>query len=207
MLDSITALASQLYNIPALIAWGGYAALAAVIFAETGLFIGFVLPGDSLLVTAGLLAASGRLDILMLLIILIPAAIIGDSVGYWIGAKLGDGLYAKGDSWWFKRSYIQRAKAFYDEHGGKTIVLARFVPVVRTFAPVVAGAAKMPYRKFLPYNVAGGVLWVAGVTLFGYFAGKAIPDLDHYLLPIIIVVVLVSFIPVILEWHNERKHK
>lgn len=199
MLEQITLLLQSLYDIPAIVAWGGYTALFAIIFSETGLMVGFFLPGDSLLVTAGLLAAAGRLDILTLNIILIPAAIIGDSLGYYIGSRLGPRLYARNDSLLFKRKHLERAKAFYEKHGGKTIVLARFVPVVRTFAPAVAGAAAMPYRTFLGYNVMGGMLWVAGLLNISYFAGRVVPDLDKFLLPIIAIVIIVSFIPAIIE--------
>lgn len=205
MLDQITALVLKVYDIPALIAWAGYAGLAFIVFAETGLFFGFFLPGDSLLISAGLFAAAGHLDILLLNAILIPAAIVGDAVGYAFGSRFGRKLYERKDSFFFRRSHLMRAKAFYEKHGGKTIVLARFVPVVRTFAPIVAGVAEMPYSKFASYNIFGGILWVAGTTLLGYFLGRVIPDIEKHLLIIIGVVIVLSFLPVVKEYWKERK--
>lgn len=205
MIEQLVAVLSRLYDLPALIQWAGYAGLFLIVFAETGLLIGFFLPGDSLLVTAGFFAAAGFFDIVLLNAILICAAIIGDAVGYTVGARLGKSLYARNDSFFFRKSHLRKAQAFYDKHGGKTIVFARFVPVVRTFAPVVAGAAGMPYRRFALYNIAGGVLWVLGLTLAGYFLGKTIPDVDKHIALVIGVIVLLSLIPVVREYLAHRK--
>jgi len=205
MIDQITGLFLKVYDLPALIQWAGYAGLAFIVFAETGLFFGFFLPGDSLLVTAGLFAAAGHLDIVLLNLILIPAAIIGDAFGYFFGSRVGRRLYEQKDSFFFRRSHLLRAKAFYEKHGGKTIVLARFVPLVRTFAPIVAGAAGMPYSKFASYNVVGGILWVMGTTLLGYFLGSVIPDIEKHLPYVVAIVILLSFLPVIKEYLDERK--
>jgi membrane-associated protein len=194
-----------------LIAWGGYAILFAIIFAETGLLIGFFLPGDSLLVTAGILASQDLfgLDIVLLILILIPAAIIGDAVGYTIGRRSGDRLFKRPDSRFFKREHIEKTQVFYAKHGGKTIVLARFVPIVRTFAPVVAGIAKMPYREFALFNIAGGLLWILSTTLLGYFLGKIIPreTLTSYIHYVIGGVILISIIPIIIEFVKARSRK
>jgi len=205
MLDQLSSLILQVYDIPALIAWGGYTVLFLIIFAETGLLIGFFFPGDSLLISAGLFAALGRLDLVTLLVLLIPAAIIGDAVGYTIGARLGARLYRKKDSFFFRKKHLAAAKAFYEKHGGKTIILARFVPVIRTFAPVVAGAAGMTYKQFAAYNVIGGVLWVGGVILLGYFLGGIVPDLEHNILYLVVTVVVLSLVPVALEYLKMRR--
>jgi membrane-associated protein len=169
-----------------LIEWGGLTGLIAIIFAETGLLIGFFLPGDTLLFTAGMLsAATGRPPIGLMLIALSIAAIVGDSVGYAIGRKTGPALYSRPNSRFFKQEHLQRAKAFYERWGGITIVLARFVPVVRTFAPMVAGIARMDYRRFVIFNVFGGILWIVSVTLVGYFFGQ-IPFVQKHLEKIIL---------------------
>ena len=160
-------------DVQAIIQWGGVLGVALVVFVETGLFVGFFLPGDSLLVTAGILAAAGHLDLSLLLGLTALAAIAGDQVGYGIGRRAGEALYRRPDSRWFRRSHLERAHAFYEKYGAKTIVLARFVPIVRTFAPAVAGAALMRYRRFVTYNVVGGLLWVFSMVLTGYTLGRA----------------------------------
>lgn len=182
-------------DLPTLIKAVGLIGIAAIVFAESGLFFGFFLPGDSLLFTAGFLASQGFLDIALLSVVCVVAAILGDSVGYTFGRRLGPRLFNRDDSVWFQRKHLERAHAFYEKHGGKAIVLARFMPVVRTFAPIVAGAGFMHYPKFLAYNVLGGILWGAGVTWAGYFLGNAIPDIDKYLLPIIALIIVVSIAP------------
>src|SRR6185295_15852018 len=157
-----------------------YLGLILIVFAETGLAVGFFLPGDSLLVVAGLFAATGKLNVAVLLITLFVAAVIGDGVGYYTGARLGPRLFKREKSLLFRPSHLLKAQAFYEKYGGKTIIIARFVPIIRTFAPIVAGAAKMPYRNFVVYNVAGGFLWVFSMILAGYFLGRAFPFLrDH----------------------------
>ncbi len=173
----------------------GYVGVFGIVFAESGLFFGFFLPGDSLLFTAGFLASQGFFDISILTILVVVGAISGDSVGYWFGRKMGQKVFNKKDSFFFKKDHLDKAHAFYEKHGGKTIILARFMPMVRTFAPIVAGAANMTYRKFISYNVIGGLLWGAGVTLAGYVLGNTIPNADKYLLPIIFVIIAVSVTP------------
>ena len=179
----------------------GYVGLFGIIFAESGLFIGFFLPGDSLLFTAGFLASVPGSDgntVLSLPLLLIGcaiAAVLGDNVGYAFGRRIGRRFFQKEDSLLFKKKYVLKAQAFYEKHGGKTIVLARFMPIVRTFAPIVAGIGEMNYRLFFSSNLVGGLLWAIGVTLAGYFLGSAIPDVDKYLLPIVIVIIVVSVLP------------
>jgi membrane-associated protein len=189
----------------ALIMWGGYVALTIIIFAETGLLIGFFLPGDSLLVSAGLIAARGTLDVWLMCALLTVAAILGQTVGYAIGKAAGPRLFAREDSLFFKRSHLQRAQAFYEKHGGKTIVLARFMPIVRTFVPVVAGAARMDYRRFQIFNLIGGVLWVCGMLMIGYGLGRYIPGIEKHIDKVIILVIAVSLAPALISaWR--RKH-
>jgi membrane-associated protein len=184
-----------------LIQWGGVLGIAAVIFVETGLFFGFFLPGDSLLITAGILASTGYLDLRLLIALSIGGAVMGDQVNYTIGRRLGPRLVRRNERF---QSYLERAEKFYEDHGSKTVTIARFVPVIRTFAPAVAGAARMKYLRFVAYNIAGGVLWVLTTTLLGYVLGSTIPGIDNYLLVVITVVVGLSLIPVILEWRKTR---
>ncbi|HSX48643.1 MAG TPA: DedA family protein [Candidatus Saccharimonadales bacterium] len=173
----------------------GYPGLFAIVFAESGLFFGFILPGDSLLVTAGLLATQGYFNILFLLPLLILAAILGDSVGYWTGKKFGPRIFSKNDGLLFNKNHIDTASEFYETHGVKTIIIARFLPYVRTFAPIVAGIGKMKYSQFLTFNIAGGTTWVTLMLLIGYFLGRVVPNVDKYLIPLILVIIIVSFIP------------
>jgi membrane-associated protein len=171
---------------------GGLIAIGATVFAESGLLIGFFLPGDTLLFGAGILAAQGTLPLGWLIVIVIVAAIVGDNVGYSIGRRTGKRLFKKKDSILFKQEHLERAEKFYEVHGGKTIILARFVPVVRTFAPMVAGIGKMSRRRFMAFNVVGGTLWGGGVTLLGYFLGRRMPWIEHYITPLILLVVILS---------------
>jgi membrane-associated protein len=173
----------------------GYIGVFAIIFAESGLLIGFFLPGDSLLFTAGFLASQGYLNFPLLAIGCFIAAVAGDSVGYWFGHRVGRPLFQREDSLVFKKRHLDRAQQLYEKHGGKIIVIARFMPIVRTFAPIVAGVGTMEYRRFLSYNVVGGLLWAVGVTSAGYFLGSAIPDVDRYLLPIIFLIIFISVLP------------
>jgi membrane-associated protein len=179
----------------------------AIIFAETGLLIGFFLPGDSLLFTAGLLANDGKLNIAFLVIGVFVAAVVGDQVGYQFGKKAGPSIFRKPDARLFRQEYIEHTKTFFDKHGPKTIVLARFVPVVRTFTPVLAGVGEMKWKTFTLYNVVGALIWAVGITLAGYALGSAIgaDNVDKYLYPIIAVIILVSFIPPFLEWRKHRR--
>ena len=185
----------------------GIVGLFGVIFAESGLFFGFFLPGDSLLVTAGLLASQGFFRIEVLMPLLIFAAIAGDSVGYWFGRKVGQAIFKKEDTFLFKKSHITKAHAFYEKHGGKTIIIARFIPIIRTFAPIVAGAVDMTYKKFISFNVFGGIFWVSLMLLFGYFLGNVFPNIDKYLLPVIAVIILLSILPGIIEVFKNNKEK
>jgi membrane-associated protein len=183
------------YNVPELIRWGGLFGLVLIVFAETGLLIGFFLPGDSLLVTAGLFAARGDLDIVTLILAVSAAAIVGDATGYWIGKRTGQALYNRPNSFFFRRQHLVKTHAFYEKHGGKTIVIARFMPILRTFAPVVAGAADMTYRKFAVYNIAGGIGWVASMSLTGYFLGQAVPNIEEHIHIVVAVVIFLSLLP------------
>ncbi len=184
----------------------GTIGLLLVVFAESGLLIGFFLPGDSLLFTAGVFAAKGDLTLPIVLVGVFVAAVLGDQVGYAFGHKVGPALFRRPDSRFFKQEHVERAQRYFEEHGPKTIVLARFVPIVRTFAPIVAGVGTMRYRTFLVYNVAGGLLWGVGVTMLGFVLGEAI-DIDRYLLPVIALIVAASFVPVVLEVRRARKKR
>jgi membrane-associated protein len=195
LLDWIQEFFRIVYNVPELIRWGGLIGLIVIVFAETGLMIGFFLPGDSLLVTAGLFAARGDFDIVTLLLALSAAAIVGDATGYWIGKRTGQALYNRPNSFFFRRSHLIKTHEFYEKHGGKTIVIARFMPILRTFAPVVAGAAEMTYRRFAVYNVLGGIGWVASMLLTGYFLGQAVPDLEQHIHIVVAVVIFLSLLP------------
>jgi membrane-associated protein len=192
------------YNVPELIRLVGLYGLIFIIFAETGLMVGFFLPGDSLLVTAGLFAARGDLDITMLLVTLTLAAIVGDATGYYIGRKTGHALYSRPNSFFFRKEHLLRTRQFYERHGGKTIILARFMPIARTFAPVVAGAADMTYRKFATYNIVGGVGWIVSMTLTGYYLGLAIPGLEKRIHLVVGVVIFLSLLPAIIAWLKSR---
>ena len=195
------------HSLDDLIRWGGYAILVGIVFTETGLLVGFFLPGDSLLVTAGLVAAAGGLNIWWVNSLLIVAAIVGDSVGYAIGARLGPRLFTREQSLLFNPRHVERTRRFYECHGAKTIVIARFVPIIRTFAPVVAGVGQMRYRRFLVYNVAGGVGWVTSMTWMGYLLGRAVPNIADYIHIVVIVVIVVSMIPIVVEILRERRRR
>ena len=183
------------FDLEALIETVGYVGLFCIIFAETGLLVGFFLPGDSLLFTAGFLASQDLLNIWILIPVCFVAAVIGDAVGYYIGNRYGRRLFQREESRFFKPQYLLKAEAFFREKGGMAIILARFMPVVRTFVPVVAGIGSMKYRDFVTYNVVGAVLWAIGLPLAGYFLGSAIPSVDRYLLPIVGLIVVVSIAP------------
>ncbi len=198
------------YLNPNTIAGAGYLVLIFVVFAETGLAAGFFLPGDSLLVVAGLFAAKGDLNVFILLSTLFVAAVVGDAVGYYTGFKMGQRIFTRQKSLFFKPSHLQKANEFYEKYGGKTIILARFVPIVRTFAPIVAGAAKMPYRRFVAFNVVGGFLWVFSMILAGYFLGSTLKsrfgiDLDRHIEWVVIIVVALSLIPIAVEFIKARR--
>jgi membrane-associated protein len=195
------------YSLDDLVRWGGYVILVAIVFTETGLLVGFFLPGDSLLITAGLVAATGALDIWWLNGLLIVAAVVGDSVGYAIGYRAGPRIFTREQSLLFRPSHVERTRQFYERHGAKTIVIARFVPIVRTFAPVVAGVGQMEYRRFLIYNVAGGVGWVTSMTWAGYLLGQTIPNIGDHIHVVVAVVIVLSVIPIGVELYRERRRR
>lgn len=192
-------------NVEQIIQSGGLLLVALIVFAESGLLIGFFLPGDTLLLSAGVFAAQGKLDLGLLILAVVTAAILGDNVGYSIGRRTGKRIFKKEDGIFFRSEHIDRAEKFYEAHGGKTIILARFVPVVRTFAPIVAGVGKMPRRRFLFYNIFGGVFWGAGVTLLGYWFGSKIPDIDHYIMPVIGTVTILTFGPALYHIFKDKE--
>jgi membrane-associated protein len=184
--------------------WLGYALLFGIVFAETGLLIGFFLPGDSLLFTVGVVAGAGQLDMFAINALLIIAAIVGDGVGYMLGKQAGPHVFNRTDSRFFKREYLTRTQEFYDKHGGKTIIYARFVPIVRTFAPFVAGVAQMPYHRFLAFNVFGGIGWVVLMTTAGYFLG-GVPLIQRHFEKVVILIILISVLPVVFEVLKSRR--
>ena len=204
MIELLQNVAHQLYDVEGIIRWGGLLMLVVIVFAETGLMIGFFLPGDSLLVTAGVFCAAGHLELWTLLTAVTAAAIAGDQVGYWIGYRAGPLLFRREDSLFFKRRHLMRTHAFYERHGGKTIILARFMPIIRTFAPVVAGVGEMQYRRFVSFNVVGGFLWVWSMALLGFSLGHTIPDIDRHIHLVILVVVFLSILPGIIELIRSR---
>ena len=185
----------------------GYFGLFFIIFAESGLFIGFFLPGDSLLFTAGFLASQGFLNIFLLLVLAFSGAVLGDNVGYAFGKKIGPAIFKREDSVLFHKDHLEQAHNFYAQKGPSAIVLARFLPVIRTFAPILAGVGKMQYSIFFFYNILGGALWAIGLTWLGYFLGGAIPNIDRYLIPIILAIVAVSTLPTLLQiWKIKKKN-
>lgn len=182
-----------------LIKTAGYFGIVGIVFAESGLFFGFFLPGDSLLFTAGFLSSQGFFNVFILALSTFIAAVAGDSVGYSFGKRVGKKIFDRKDGFLFNQKNLKKAQEFYEKHGSKTIVLARFTPIIRTFAPIVAGAAEMKYNTFISYNVIGGLLWTQSMVWGGYFLGNVIPDVDKYMLPIIGVIIFVSLIPTIKE--------
>ncbi len=194
-------------DLQALVETIGYVGVFAIVFVESGLFFGFFLPGDSLLFTAGFLASQEVLNIGILVPLIIVAAILGDSIGYWFGRKVGPLIFTHEDSFWFSKKRIEDARAFSARYGAKAIIFARFIPAVRCFIPIIAGVGSMHYRTFLAYNIMGGILWGGGITLLGYLLGDVVPNPDRYLLPLVLFIVLISFIPLIREYVVHRKQK
>ncbi len=192
------------FDLAALIQAFGYAGIALIVFAESGLFFGFFLPGDSLLFTAGYLASQRFFDIYALAALVSVSAILGDSVGYWFGKKVGPMIFTKPDSFWFSQKRVEDARRFFERYGAKSILLARFIPAVRTFTPIIAGVAGMKYRKFLAANIMGGVLWGVGLPFLGYFLGSIVPNPDRYIIPAILFIMIVSTLPVIREFFKKR---
>jgi membrane-associated protein len=205
-LNELRHLIAQLYNVRGLIEWGGTLLVCAIVFIETGMFTGFFLPGDSLLVTAGVFAGAGQLKLATLLTFVTLCAIAGDQLGYFVGWKARETLYRREDSRFFKKRHLERAHEFYEHYGGKTVMLARFVPIIRTFCPAVAGAAGMRYRVYLAYDIAGGFLWVWGLTLLGYTLGRTVPNIDRRIHYVIAAVIVASFIPAIYHAWKPREH-
>lgn len=183
----------------------GYIGLFAIIFAESGLFIGFFLPGDSLLFTTGFLASQGYGNIAVIAGICFVAAVLGDSFGYWFGKRAGPRIFTREDGLFFKKAHVERIRAFYAKHGGKAIILARFTPVIRTFAPIFAGVGNMSYGMFFLYNIAGGLLWAGGLVGLGFMLGSVIPGIDQYLLPIIAGIIIISVLPSVIAFLRERR--
>lgn len=204
-MDFLHGILTGAYTMDALIQWGGYILLVGIVFAETGLLVGCFLPGDSLLITAGLLAGAGSLNIWWLNALLIAAAIVGDSTGYAIGARLGPRIFTREKSLLFNPRHVVRTQRFYEKYGAKTIVIARFVPIIRTFAPVLAGVGQMRYRRFVTYNVVGGIGWVALMTWAGYLLGHAAPNISQHMHVLVIVIIVLSCIPIAVEIYRERR--
>jgi membrane-associated protein len=205
VLESIRHLLHSIYDVEGLISWGGPLLVCTVVFIETGFFVGFFLPGDSLLVTAGVFAAAGKIPLHWLLAPVMLCAIVGDQIGYWIGRGAGKSLYSRKDSFFFRRSHLERARGFYEKYGGKTVILARFIPIIRTFCPLVAGAAGMPYSRYLTYDIGGGTLWVGSMILGGYFLGRSVPNIGQRIHYVIAVVVVLSLLPAIIGILRARK--
>jgi membrane-associated protein len=195
MIDFFRHVLTQLYDVRGLIEWGGTLLVCVIVFVETGMFVGFFLPGDSLLVTAGVFAGAGHMRLAELLTLVTLCAIAGDQLGYFIGRKAGQNLYRRQDSRFFKKKHLEQAHEFYEKYGGKTVIMARFIPIIRTFCPPVAGAAKMSYRRYLAYDVVGGFLWVWGMVLVGYTLGRTVPNVDKKIHFIIAGVIVVSLMP------------
>jgi membrane-associated protein len=206
VLESIRQLLHSIYDVEGLVRAGGPLLVCIVVFVETGLFVGFFLPGDSLLVTAGVFAAAGSIPLRWLLIPVMLCAIVGDQLGYWIGRGMGASLYKREESFFFRRSHLQRAHDFYEKYGGKTVILARFVPIVRTFCPPVAGAAGMPYSRYLTYDIIGGIVWVGSMILGGYALGRSIPNIGQKIHYVIAVVVVLSLLPPLIGYLRERQN-
>lgn len=199
---------AQIYDVRGLIQWGGTVLVCAIVFVETGMFVGFFLPGDSLLVTAGVFAAAGQLEVGWLLALVTICAIAGDQLGYWIGRHAGEALYSREESRFFRKSHLENAHAFYERYGGKTIILARFLPVGRTFCPPVAGAARMNYGRFVTYDIFGGFLWVWSMVLLGYTLGRTVPNIEKRIHWVIAGVVVASLMPAAIHaWRSRANHK
>jgi membrane-associated protein len=204
-MHAITDLFHRLSDLPGLVQWAGLFGLAIIIFSETGLLVGFFLPGDSLLVTAGLLAARGYLDVYALAPVLTLAAICGNSVGYSIGRATGPRVFKREESLFFNKKHAIRAHEFYEKYGRKTIVLAQFMPIIRTFAPVVAGVGGMKFRQFITFNVLGAVVWIWSMLGIGYFLGSYIPGIDRHIEIVVIIVVFISILPGLIGGYRAKR--
>jgi membrane-associated protein len=208
VLESFVHLLRSLYNpdgLKELIRWGGAPLVCGIVFIETGFFVGFFLPGDSLLITAGIFAAADVVPLRWLLLPVMACAIVGDQIGYWIGRGAGPALYRREDSLLFRRSHLLRAHDFYEKYGGRAVILARFVPIVRTFCPPVAGAANMPYARYVMFDILGGIGWVSATILGGYFLGRNVPNISQRIHYVIIVVIALSILPAVISILRSRK--
>ena len=204
----ISDLFHRLRDLPALVQWAGYAGMALIVFTETGLFFGFFLPGDSLLVTAGLLSSQGlKLNVVELGLLLSCAAIFGDNTNYWVGRLSGAKIFTREDSLLFRKKHVERAHEFYVKHGPKTVVLARFMPIIRTFAPLVAGVGKMDYRTFLTFSVLGGTAWIWSMLMLGYFLGSRVPGVAKHIELVILTVIFLSILPGIISWWRQSERR
>jgi membrane-associated protein len=208
VLQSIVHFFKSLYEpqgLQELIRWGGAPLVCFIVFIETGLFVGFFLPGDSLLITAGIFAAAGVVPLHWLLLPVMGCAIIGDQLGYWIGRKAGPALYRRQNSFFFRRSHLERARDFYEKYGGRAVIFARFVPIIRTFCPPVAGAALMPYARYVAFDVVGGIFWVGAMILGGYLLGRSVPNIGQRIHYVIAVVIVLSVLPAIISLIRARR--
>ena len=204
-METIRHLLHSIYDVEGIIRTGGPPLVCVIVFIETGFFVGFFLPGDSLLVTAGVFSAAGVIPLKWILLPVMLCAIVGDQIGYWIGRGAGVAIYKRKDSFFFKRRHLQRAHDFYEKYGGKTIILARFIPIIRTFCPPVAGAARMSYPRYLVYDIFGGAIWVGTMILGGYFLGRTIPNISQRIHYVILVVVFLSLLPAIISILRARR--
>jgi membrane-associated protein len=207
MLEFLKHILARLYDVRSLVEWGGTLMVCVIVFIETGMFVGFFLPGDSLLVTAGVFAGAGQMKLAWLLSLVTLCAIAGDQVGYFIGWKAGPRLFKREDSRFFKKRHLDRAQKFYETYGGKTVIFARFIPIIRTFCPPVAGAARMKYARYLTYDIVGGIAWVWSMTLLGYTLGRTVPNIDKRIHYVIAAVVVVSLLPAIYQTWKARRGK
>jgi len=205
LLESIRHLLHSIYDVENIIRTGGPLLVCLIVFVETGFFVGFFLPGDSLLVTAGVFSAAGVIPLKWILLPVMLCAIVGDQIGYWIGRAAGSALYSREESLFFHKRHLQRAHEFYEKYGGKTVILARFVPIIRTFCPPVAGAAQMPYLRYLLYDIFGGVFWVGTMILGGFFLGRSVPNISQRIHYVIVIVVILSLLPAIFSVLRARR--
>ena len=205
MLESIRHLLHSIYDVEGIIRTGGPLLVCLIVFVETGFFVGFFLPGDSLLVAAGVFSAAGVIPLRWILIPAMLCAIVGDQIGYWIGRAAGSALYRREDSFFFRKRHLHRAHDFYETYGGKTVILARFIPIIRTFCPPVAGAAQMPYHRYVIYDIFGGTFWVGSMILGGYFLGRSIPNISQRIHYVIAVVIFISLLPIIVSVLRARR--
>jgi len=205
LLESIRHLLHSIYDVEGIIRTGGPLLVCLIVFVETGFFVGFFLPGDSLLVAAGVFSAAGVIPLRWILVPAMLCAIVGDQIGYWIGRAAGSALYRREDSFFFRKRHLHRAHAFYETYGGKTVILARFIPIIRTFCPPVAGAAQMPYHRYLIYDIFGGTFWVGSMILGGYFLGRSVPHISQRIHYVIVVIIFLSLLPIIISVLRARR--